>query len=148
VTHLGNLSFYRSTATLLKKWEEEAFLTGAMEMDRRKSSSWLLLTVLACGIFVATSPALMAQEVQGDLSKRVKTRVQPTYPELAKRMAVRGTVKLMVTVGTNGKVKNTKVVGGHPVLVGASEDAIRRWKFEPAADETTGIVEFTFQADN
>ena len=117
-------------------------------MDCSKSRSWLWLIILACGTFVATLPALMAQDVQGDLSKRVKTRVQPTYPELAKRMAVRGTVKLMVTVGTNGKVKSTKVVGGHPVLVGASEDAIRRWKFEPASDETTGIVEFTFQADN
>jgi TonB family protein len=117
-------------------------------MDRGKSRLWLSLLVLAGMTFVATCPTLVAQEVQGDLSKRVKTRVQPTYPELARRMAVRGTVKLMVTVGTNGKLKNTKVVGGHPVLVGASEDAIRRWKFEPAADETTGIVEFTFQADN
>jgi len=98
--------------------------------------------------FVASSKRGVAQEVQGDLSKRVKTRVQPTYPELARRMAVKGTVKLMVTVGTNGKVKSTKVVGGHPVLVGASEDAIRRWKFEPASDEATGIVEFIFQSDN
>ena len=117
-------------------------------MDCGKSRRWLSLIVLAGMTFVETSPTLVAQEVQGDLSKRVKTRVQPTYPELARRMAVKGTVKLMVTIGANGKVKNTKVVGGHPVLVGASEDAIRRWKFEPAADETTGIVEFTFQSDN
>jgi TonB family protein len=119
-----------------------------MFMDCGKSRRLLSLIVLAGMAFVATSPMLVAQEVQGDLSKRVKTRVQPTYPELARRMAVKGTVKLMVTIGANGKVKNTKVVGGHPVLVGASEDAIRRWKFEPAADETTGIVEFTFQSDN
>jgi TonB family protein len=117
-------------------------------MNGGKPRSWLLFIVLAVVTLVATLPTLVAQEVQGDLSKRVKTRVQPTYPELARRMAVKGTVKLMVTVGTNGKVKSTKVVGGHPVLVGASEDAIRRWKFEPAADETTGIVEFTFQSDN
>jgi len=112
-----------------------------------KSRSWFALAVLAV-TFVATTATLMAQDVQGDLSKRVKTRVQPSYPELARRMSVKGTVKLMVTVGANGKVKSTKVVGGHPVLVGASEDAIRRWKFEPAADDSTGIVEFTFQSDN
>ncbi len=117
-------------------------------MDRGKSRWWFSLIVLTGMTFVAMPPMLVAQEVQGDLSKRVKTRIQPAYPELARRMAVRGTVKLMVTVGSNGKVKSTKVVGGHPVLVGASEDAIRRWKFEPAADETTGIVEFTFQAEN
>jgi TonB family protein len=119
-----------------------------MFMDCGKGRWWLSLIVLAGMAFEATSPMLVAQEVQGDLSKRVKTRVQPTYPELARRMAVKGTVKLMVTIGTNGKVKSTKVVGGHPVLVGASEDAIRRWKFEPGADETTGMVEFTFQSDN
>jgi len=116
-------------------------------MGRGKSRSWLLLVILAVVTFVATPQKLVAQEVQGDLSKRVKFRVQPTYPELARRMSVRGIVKLMVTVGPNGKVKTTKVVGGHPVLVSASEDAIRRWKFEPAADEASGIVEFTFQSD-
>ena len=117
-------------------------------MGRSKFASLCLVVVLGIMTFVASSKRGVAQEVQGDLSKRVKSRVQPTYPELARRMAVKGTVKLMVTVGTNGKVKSTKVVGGHPVLVGASEDAIRRWKFEPASDEVTGIVEFTFQADN
>ena len=95
---------------------------------------------LLCGI-------AMAQDVQGDLGKRVKTRVQPTYPELARRMSVKGSVKIMVTVGANGKLKNTKVMGGHPVLVAASEDAIRRWKFEPGADETSGVVEFSFESD-
>ena len=117
-------------------------------MDRSKTASLIVVVVVAVATFVGLPPRSVAQDVQGDLSKRVKTRVQPTYPELARRMAVRGSVKLMVTIGTNGKVKSTKVVGGHPVLVGASEDAIRRWKFEPASEETTGIVEFTFQADN
>ncbi len=117
-------------------------------MGWSKSTSLLRAVAFGAVTFVAIAQSGVAQDVQGDLSKRVKTRVQPTYPELARRMAVKGTVKLMVTVGTNGKVKTTKVVGGHPVLVGASEDAIRRWKFEPAAEESTGIVEFTFQADN
>jgi outer membrane biosynthesis protein TonB len=47
-------------------------------------------------------------------------------------------------VAQNGTVKSTKVVGGHPLLVNAATDAVRKWKFEPAAEETTGIVEFKF----
>jgi TonB family protein len=133
---------------LLLSGVEEAFLQGVWFMGRSKSTSWFLLAVLGVMTFVLVPPAVVAQEVQGDLTKRVKTRVQPTYPELARRMSVKGIVRLMVTVGPNGKVKTTKVVGGHPVLVAASEDAIRRWKFEPAADDATGIVEFTFQSDN
>lgn len=114
----------------------------------RKIALFIGAVGLAVVTFVALPTNGLAQEVQGDLGKRVKTRVQPTYPELARRMAIHGTVKLLVTVGPNGKVKSTKTVGGHPVLVGASEDAIRRWKFETAADDSTGIVEFSFQADN
>lgn len=116
-------------------------------MGRSKSISPLLLGLVWVMTFVLVPRIVVAQEVQGDLSKRVRSRVQPSYPELARRMSVKGTVKLLVTVGSNGKVKSTKVVGGHPVLVGASEDAIRRWKFDPASEETTGIVEFTFQSD-
>jgi TonB family protein len=106
-----------------------------------------IVLAVFCGLVLHQNRAL-AQDVQGDLSKRVISRVQPTYPELARRMSVKGVVKLMVTVGANGKVKSTKVVGGHPVLVGASEDAIRRWKFEPATQEVSGIVEFSFQAED
>jgi hypothetical protein len=35
-------------------------------------------------------------------------------------------------------------VGGHPVLANASLDAVKRWKYEPGPEETTGIVEFHF----
>ena len=63
-------------------------------------------------------------------------------------MNVKGSVKLLVTVGQNGTVKSTKVVGGHPLLVTASEDAVRRWKFEPASEESTGVVEFDFSNSN
>jgi len=115
-------------------------MNGSKTVVARKALFYALLTfVLMCGTG-------LAQDVQGDLGKRVKNRVQPMYPELARRMSVKGTVKLMVTVGTNGKVKSTKVMGGHPVLVAAAEDAIRRWKFEPASEDATGLVEFSFES--
>jgi outer membrane biosynthesis protein TonB len=40
------------------------------------------------------------------------------------------------------------VLGGHPLLVSAAEDAIKKWKFEAAAAEDSGVVEFTFKPDN
>jgi TonB family protein len=60
-------------------------------------------------------------------------------------MSITGTVKVLVVVAPNGNLKSTKVVGGHPLLVNAAMDAIKRWKFEPAPEESTGIVEFKFQ---
>jgi TonB family protein len=74
----------------------------------------------------------------------VKSKVAPTYPDLAKRMSISGVVKVMVTVDKSGNVKTTKLVGGHPVLAGAAMDAVKKWKYEAGSDETTGIVEFHF----
>jgi TonB family protein len=83
---------------------------------------------------------------QDELTRKVKSKVAPSYPDIARRMSISGTVKLVVVVTPNGSVKSTKVMGGHPILVNAAMDALRKWKFEPAPDESTGIVEFKFQS--
>ena len=75
-----------------------------------------------------------------------KTRVQPTYPELAHKMNISGTVKIEVTVAPNGTIKEARVVGGHPVLAQSALDAAKRWRFEPAASESTGVIDFKFES--
>jgi TonB family protein len=84
-------------------------------------------------------------QTQEELTRKTKTKVAPAYPDIARRMSITGTVKVLVVVAPNGNLKSTKVVGGHPLLVNAAMDAIRKWKFEPAPEESTGIVEFKFQ---
>jgi protein TonB len=59
-------------------------------------------------------------------------------------MSISGVVKVQVVVAPNGAVKSARIVGGHPLLVNAAVDAVKKWKFENAAEETTGIVEFKF----
>jgi|SRR5579862_2420370 len=81
---------------------------------------------------------------QDELSRKVTTRVTPAYPELAKKLNLRGTVKLLVVVSPGGNVKDSKVIGGNPILVNAAMDAVKRWKFEPGVEESTGTVEFKF----
>ncbi len=72
-------------------------------------------------------------------------KVQPVYPELARKMNLTGTVKVEVVVSPNGSVKEAKVVGGHPVLANAALDAVRKWRFEAAASESSGVVDFKFE---
>jgi TonB family protein len=74
----------------------------------------------------------------------VVDKVAPVYPDLAKRMHITGVVKLEVVVRANGSVRTTKVVGGNPVLIQSATDAVRKWKFETASEETTGVVELMF----
>jgi TonB family protein len=94
--------------------------------------------LLAGGLVV---PAAKAQE---ETTRKIKSQIAPTYPELARKMNITGTVKLQLTVAPNGTVKYAKVVGGHPVLATAAMDTVKKWKYEPAKDESTTVVEFRF----
>jgi TonB family protein len=98
--------------------------------------------LLLIGGWVATSgyPAWG----QTEINRKAKSRVTPTYPELAKRMNISGAVKVLITVLPNGTVKEAKLMGGHPVLANAALDAVRKWRFEAGPEESTGIVEFRF----
>ena len=98
--------------------------------------------LLLIGGWVATSaPSAWGQEL---LNRKTKSKVTPLYPELAKRMNISGVVKVQITVAANGSIKDAKVVGGHPVLANAAMDAVKKWRFETGAGESTGIVEFHF----
>ena len=97
---------------------------------------------LAAGLGVL---ALQAQEATGEIARRTKSRVQPVYPDLARKMNLAGTVKVEVVVAPNGSVKDAKVVGGHPVLANAALEAVKKWRFEPAAMESSGVVDFKFE---
>ena len=107
------------------------------------SRTGVLLAVMAV-VGGAGVARLQSQDAQGEMVRRAKTRVQPVYPDLARKMNITGSVKVEVVVAPNGTVKEAKVLGGHPVLAGAALDAVRKWRFEPATVESTGIVDFTF----
>ena len=74
----------------------------------------------------------------------MKVLAKPGYPELAKKLNLSGVVKIEVTIGTDGKVKRTRVVGGHPVLATEAEKAAMQSEFEPGPKETLEIIEFKF----
>jgi TonB family protein len=85
---------------------------------------------------------MQAQDEKAE--RKIKVQVAPVYPELARRMAVTGSVKVQVTIAPGGAVKQTKLVGGHPLLVDPVLDAVKRWKYEPGPLETVQVVEVKF----
>jgi len=107
-------------------------------------SRWTRLALSAAAVAVFASHA-SAQQANTDEGKRkIKTKVTPVYPELAHRMNVSGRVKIEVIVTPDGHVRSTRVIGGHPLLVQACQDALKEWKFAPAPEETTQTIEFDF----
>jgi TonB family protein len=103
-----------------------------------------LLAVVAVLTGVGTL-GIRAQNSDNEIVRRAKSKVQPEYPDLARKMNITGTVKVQVVVAPNGTVKDAKVVGGHPVLAGAALEAVKKWRFEPSPAESTGVVDFKFE---
>ncbi len=113
-------------------------------MFLRPLTHWLavgLLLILGCA--AGSGPVAMGQEPQ-EMTRKLKSKVAPLYPELARRMNITGVVKVQITVDKAGTIKNTKLVGGHPILANAALDAIRKWRYEAGSEETIGVVEFHF----
>ena len=112
-------------------------------MSQRTAAA--LLTVLTLAVTASPAPAGAQQAQSEEIVRRAKNKVQPQYPELARKMNLAGTVKIQVVVAPNGTVKDARVMGGHPVLANAALDAARKWRFEPAAVESSGVIDFKFE---
>lgn len=99
--------------------------------------------VVLLGLLMAV-PAVAGDEIEVS-SRYVRHYVRPSLPEIAKKMHLKGSVKLEVQITAGGKVTAVKPVGGHPLLVESASDAVRAWEFEPADQSTTGAVVINFQ---
>jgi TonB family protein len=110
----------------------------------RTMRMWLGAGLLAAVATTVVLPALPAS-AQDEVPRKIKSKVAPIYPEIARRMAITGKVKLSVVIGANGSVKEAKAIGGHPILVNAAMDAVKRWKYETAGNESSGTVEISFE---
>jgi TonB family protein len=95
----------------------------------------LWLTLIWC-----FSSALQAQQE----SRKLKSGDPPEYPELARRLHIEGTAKVLITVSADGKVEKVKELGGNPVLLDALIRAVKKWRYEPAESEAVIEVKFNF----
>ena len=95
------------------------------------------------------NPPQRAQIAQGVSRGLLISKVQPTYPPLARQARVQGTVVLQALIGKDGSVQNLTVISGHPMLIQAAMDAVKQWRYrpyllngEPVLLETTINVNF------
>jgi TonB family protein len=96
------------------------------------------LALALCSIHVC------AQSGQVEEKRPVKRLVQPIIPEFATKLNLTGTVKIEVTIASDGTVRSTRVLGGHPVLASAAESAAQKSTFQPGPRETVEVIEFKF----
>jgi len=94
--------------------------------------------------FLLVVLSLYAVTSTGQELRKTISNSPPVYPEIAKRMQLAGVVKIELVIGPDGKIKDSKVIGGHPILVDAATAALRDWKYEKTNSETKTQVEFKF----
>jgi len=96
--------------------------------------------MVVCGALLGLSPVWVgAQE-----GRKVISNPRPTFPDMAKTLGLKGVVKVEVVIGTDGTIKETKVIGGHPILVESVKEVLKKWKYAPSNTETVTILEFEF----
>ncbi len=58
-------------------------------------------------------------------------RVQPEYPDLARREHLQGTVRLHALIGKDGSLRRLYVIKGYCSLAAASVNAVSQWRYSP-----------------
>ena len=69
---------------------------------------------------------------RGVQAARVVKRVEPEYPMVARANHIQGDVRLLVSIGSDGKVQEITRISGHPLLAAAAIDAVKKWEYSPA----------------
>ena len=77
--------------------------------------------------------------------RKVLVHPEPAYPEFAKSYRLTGIVKVDVVIGRDGQIKDTKVIGGPPIFVTPTLEALKQWRYTPADVETTAHLTFNFK---
>ncbi len=65
------------------------------------------------------------------LAGKLISQTEPQYPEIARRMRIQGVVELLAVVGTDGHIRELKLISGNPLLAPAALDAVNRWIYRP-----------------
>ncbi len=68
--------------------------------------------------------------------------VGPVYPPIAHSARIQGTVVLDATIGTDGIVRNVRVLRSVPLLDQAAIDAVKQWRYAPTLlnDQPVAVV--------
>jgi TonB family protein len=93
----------------------------------------------------AFSPSYSRAQALSEPPRKIVNKVDPVYPELARKMQTSGTVRVEVVVTPSGSQKFMQVIGGNPVLAKTAVDAIENWKWVPAPHETKELIILNFR---
>lgn len=104
---------------------------------------YLLVLFLIFSSCFGSAQTSQSEQTSSESGRKVVRRLTPSYPEIAKRMSLGGTVRVVAVVAADGDVKSVEPKGGSPILLKAAEDAVAKWKFA-SGGESREIIEVRF----
>jgi len=107
----------------------------------------VLFSALLLSCCLVPAGVAQSQQTSTEASRKVIRRVEPSYPEMAKKVNLVGTVKMMAVVAPDGNVKTVEVLGGSPILVQSAQYAVLKWKFAAASAESKELIEIHFRPE-
>lgn len=124
-----------------------------------------LLIVIAAALIVSWSGLATGQsQDQQDVPQRVSVaagvmrsfqirKVNPTYPEKARRKRIQGTVTMNAIIDQGGNVASLELVSGDPILAKAAMEVVKQWKYRPYlldghAVEVETVLQVNFALSN
>ena len=141
----GDRSVFELASALMARARElspsEAELAGPMPLVREfqafQQSEVAQTSTAPVLSFATTSPAVAqgppaAVRIGGAvLAAKLVEKPEAMYPPEAKEARIQGVVRLNVLVRPDGSVENATLVSGHPLLVPAALEAVRRYRYHP-----------------
>jgi hypothetical protein len=94
----------------------------------------LAATALTAGLLFA----------QAENSRQATEAVAPSYPPLAVRAHVQGTINVLLEIDEAGRILSMGAPHGHPMFITPSLDAAKQWKFERGSGNTAVKLTFVF----
>src|ERR1035437_10125887 len=83
---------------------------------------------------------LAVYQAENDGARKLISRVEPVYPAILQSNHIGGTVRLKVTIASNGTVENVELLGGNPILGETAMAAIRKWVYAAGRSQTQAEV--------
>ena len=99
-------------------------------------------TAPVAGAPEACCPPLSVRLSAREMKARLRHTV-PVSPLVGKDVRVKGVVVFVIGIGTYGDVACIRLISGHPMLVAAAMDSVKRWKFESDTEPLCGKLVLT-----
>ena len=76
-------------------------------------------------------PAVKTPPISRMMEGNLIYKPQPMYPPIARAGRIQGAVVLQAIISKTGTIENLQALSGHPLLIPAAIEAVKRWRYRP-----------------